>query len=82
MTYKTRFKELEKILKNIITLDDEIITNHLEELENSGFYQRLLDEKIFYKRVLDIMQISEESDTIEDFYDTLADLSYISEGSD
>lgn len=82
MTYKTRFKELEKVLKHIITQDDEIITNHLEELENNGFYQRLLDERNYYTSVINMMQIAEESESKEDFYDTLADLSYISERID
>lgn len=82
MTYKTRFKELEKVLKHIITQDDDIITNHLDDLENSPFLQGLLSEKILYKRILDIMQLAEESENKEEFYDTLADLSYISERID
>lgn len=82
MTYKTRFKELEKVLKHIINLDDEIITNHLDEMDDNEFYQRLLDERNYYTSVVNMMKIAEESETKDEFYDTLADLSYISERID
>ena len=81
MTYKTRFKEIEKIIESKIALNDKILTDCIDELENSPFLQGLLSEKILYKRILDMMQISEESESIGEFYDTLADLSYISERS-
>ena len=82
MTYKTRLKELEKIIENKIALNDKILTDCIDDLENSPFLQGLLSEKILYKRILDMMKISEESETIEEFYDTLADLYYISERND
>ena len=82
MTYKTRFKEIEKILENKIALNDKILTDCIEYLENSPFLQRVLSEKILYKRILAMMQIAEESETIEEFYDTLADLSDILERID
>ena len=81
MTYKTRFKEIEKIIESKIALNDKILTDCIDELENSPFLQGLLSEKILYKRILDMMQIAEESESKEDFYNTLADLSYILERS-
>ena len=82
MTYKTRFKELEKILKNIIKLNDEIIAHHLDEMDDNEFYQRLLDERNYYTSVVNMMKIAEESDTLKEFYNTLIEQSYISERND
>ena len=82
MTYKTRFKELEKILKDIIKRDDEIITNHLDEMDDNEFYQRLLDERNYYTSVVNMMKIAEESETKKEFYQSLIEESYINERND
>lgn len=79
MTYKTRFQELEKVLTNIIQLDDKIITNHLEEMDSNEFYQRLLDERNYYTTVINIMRILEESETKEELYQNLIKENYMAE---
>ena len=81
MTYKTRFQELEKLLQNVIELNDEIITNHLEEMETNEFYQHLLDERNYYITVINLMRILEESETKEELYQKLIKESYILERS-
>lgn len=82
MTYKTRFKEIEKIIESKIALNDKVLTDCIDDLENSPFLQRLLSEKILYKRILEMMQIAEESDTLKEFYNTLIEQSYINERND
>lgn len=79
MTYKTRFQELENLLQNAIELNDEIITNHLDEMETNEFYQHLLDERNYYTTVINIMRILEESETKEELYQKLIKANYMSE---
>ena len=81
MTYKTRFQELEKVLTNIIQLDDKILTNHLEEMDSNEFYQRLLDERNYFTTVINIMRILEESETKEELYQNLIKENYMPERS-
>mgnify|MGYP005764501233 CR=1 FL=1 len=82
MTYKTRFKEIEKIIENKIALNDKVLTDCIDDLENSPFLQGLLSEKILYKRILDMMKIVEYSETIEEFYQNLKKENYIPERID
>ena len=79
MTYKTRFQELENLLQNAIELNDEILTNHLDEMETNEFYQHLLDERNYYTTVINIMRILEESETKEELYQKLIKANYMSE---
>lgn len=79
MTYKTRFQELENLLQNAIELNDEILTNHLEEMDSNEFYQRLLDERNYYTTVINIMKILEESETKEELYQNLIKENYMPE---
>ena len=79
MTYKTRFQELENLLQNAIELNDEILTNHLDEMETNEFYQHLLDERDYYTTVINIMRILEESETKEELYQKLIKANYMSE---
>lgn len=82
MTYKTRFQELEKLLQNAIELNDEILTNHLDEMETNEFYQRLLDERNYYTTVINLMHILEESVSKEELYQKLMKESYMPERID
>lgn len=79
MTYKTRYQELENLLQNAIELNDEILTNHLDEMETNEFYQHLLDERNYYTTVINIMRILEESETKEELYQKLIKENYMSE---
>lgn len=82
MTYKTRFQELENLLQNAIELNDEILTNHLDEMETNEFYQHLLDERNYYTTVINIMRILEESETKEELYQKLIKANYMPERID
>lgn len=77
MTYKTRYELVKTFLENTITLNDNIIKNHLDEIETNDFYQRLLDERNYFMTIVSLMNMVVECDSVKEYHDRLIEEKFI-----
>lgn len=77
MTYKTRFELVKTFLENTITLNDNIIKNHLDELETVDFYQRLLEERNYFTTIVSLMNMITDCESVKEYHDRLKEERFI-----